>query len=185
MDVIENELCPFCNNNTLTLTEDSIDIPFFGVCYVFSMSCSSCHYRKSDIEAEENREPAKHEITIEGDEDLKIRVVRSSEGLITIGKLGSIEPGENAEGFVSNIEGLLERFKKIVDGYKISPEDMEEASEEDIANHEKAREMLKKLNRVLMGSDKITISIEDQTGNSAIISDKTKITKLKPAKGKK
>jgi C4-type Zn-finger protein len=36
-----------------------------------------------------------------------------------------------------------------------------------------------------MGSDKITISIEDPSGNSAIISDKTKITPLKPAKKSK
>jgi zinc finger protein len=183
MDVIEGELCPFCQNKTLTLTEDEVDVPFFGKCYVFSMSCTSCKYNKADIESEETREPTKHEFVVQGDDDLKVRVIRSSEGLITIGKFGSIEPGENAEGFISNIEGVLARFKKVVEGQKLGPAELEEASEEEVANHEKARDLVKKLNRILMGSDKITISIEDPTGNSAIISEKTKITALK--KGKK
>lgn len=182
MEVLEGEQCPFCHQSTLTLTEDEADIPFFGLCHIFTMSCSNCHYRKADVEADEEKEGAKHEIVVEGDEDLKVRVVRSSEGLITIGKLGSIEPGENAEGFVSNVEGVLERFKKVVEGYKLSPEEQEEASEEDVKAHEQARDILKKLNRVLMGSDKITLAIEDPTGNSAIISEKTKVTKYKAKK---
>ena len=179
METIDGEMCPFCSKQTLTLAEDEIDIPFFGLCHVFSMSCSSCGYRKADVEADEQKDPTKCEFIVNGDEDLKVRVVRSSEGTITIGKLGSIEPGEAAEGFISNIEGVLERFKKVVEHHKLSPEMMDEASEEEIAAHEQAREILKKLNKVLMGSDKITISIDDPTGNSAIISDKTKITKLK------
>lgn len=179
MERIEGELCPFCNNKTLTLSEDDTDVPFFGRCYIFSMSCSTCKYNKADIEAEETHEPSKHEIVVEGDADLNVRVIRSSEGLIRIGKLGSIEPGESAEGFISNIQGVLERFKKVVENQKLSPADLDEASEEEVAAHEAARDMVKKLNRVLMGSDKITISIEDPSGNSAIISEKTKVTKLK------
>lgn len=185
MDVLEGEQCPFCNNKTLTLTEDTVDVPFFGQCYVFSMSCSSCKYSKADLEAEETREPTKHELIVENDEDLNARVIRSSEGLITVGRFGSIEPGENAEGFISNIQGVLERFKKVVEGQKMAPADLEEATEEEQAAHEKARDVIKKLNRVLMGSDKITITIEDPTGNSAIISEKTKVSALKTKKGKK
>ncbi len=185
MESISGEECPFSHEHTLTLTEEDVEVPFFGVCYVFSMNCSSCKYRKSDIEAEEEKEPSKHEFVINGDEDLKVRVVRSSEGTIKIGTLGSIEPGDGAEGFISNTEGVLERFKKVVEGLKVAPEMMDEASEEELANHEKAKDMLKKINRVLMGSDKITLTIEDPTGNSAIISEKTKITPLKASKAKK
>ena len=54
METIDGELCPFCNNKTLTLTETSRDIPFFGVCHIFSMDCSSCKYHKADVEAEAN-----------------------------------------------------------------------------------------------------------------------------------
>jgi zinc finger protein len=182
MEVLEGELCPFCSNNTLTLTEDEVDVPYFGRCYVFSMSCSSCKYSKADIEAEESREGSKHAFVVDGDDALKVRVIRSSEGLITIGKLGSIEPGESAEGFISNVEGVLERFKKVVEAQKLTPEMLEEASDEEVAAHETARDIIKKLNRVLMGSEKLTITIEDPSGNSAIISEKTTITPLKPAK---
>jgi zinc finger protein len=182
METITGETCPFCNEKTLTLSEDDVDVPFFGMCYIFSMNCSSCKYNKADIEAEEEKPPAKHEFVVNGDEDLKVRVIRSSEGLIKIGTLGSIEPGESAEGFISNTEGVLNRFKKVVEMQRLTPEQAEEATEEEVAMSDKARDVIKKLNRILMGSDKITISIEDPTGNSAIISDKTKITPLKVKK---
>lgn len=183
MEVLEGETCPFCNAATLTLTEDDVDVPFFGRCYVFSMSCTTCKYSKADIEAEETREPSKYELIVSGDEDLNVRVVRSSEALVKIGTFGSIEPGENAEGFITNVQGVLEKFKRIVESQKLKPEDIDDASEEDLATHDKAKEAIKKLNRVLMGSDKMTLTIEDPSGNSAIISEKTKITPLKPAKG--
>lgn len=179
MEVVEGEQCPYCHCKTLTLTEDEVDVPFFGMCYVFSMSCSNCKYSKADVEAQEERAPSKHEFTVQSDEDLNVRVVRSSEGTITIGKYGSIEPGEGAEGFVSNVQGVIERFKRVVESRKLKPEELEDASEEDVAAHEKARDVVKKLSRVLMGSDKLTLTIEDPTGNSAIVSDKTKVTPLK------
>jgi len=162
--------------------EDEMDIPFFGKTYLFSMTCSSCHYHKADVEAEEQKEPTKQEFTVADDKDLNVRVVRSSEGIVTFGKLGSMEPGENAEGFVTNIEGLLTRFKKVVEGLRLTPEEAEEASEEDVEASDKAREIIKKLTKVLVGHDKLTITIEDPSGNSAIISEKTKVTPLKPVK---
>jgi len=43
----------------------------------------------------------------------------------------------------------------------------------------KAIKMLKKINRVLWGQDKLKLIIEDPTGNSAIISDKAIVSKPK------
>ena len=42
----------------------------------------------------------------------------------------------------------------------------------------KAKNMLKKLNRTMWGQEKLKIIIEDPSGNSAIISDKAKKSKL-------
>jgi len=48
-EVIDGEQCPFCNEKTLSLTETPRDIPYFGVCHIFSMTCSSCKYHKADV----------------------------------------------------------------------------------------------------------------------------------------
>jgi zinc finger protein len=102
---------------------------------------------------------------------MKIRVVRSSEGTIKIPRIGSIEPGAAANGYVTNVEGVLTRIKDQLEHLK---EDSEE--EEDVKN--KARSMIKKINRVIWGQESIKLVVEDPTGNSAIVSDKAVKTKL-------
>ena len=172
MEKIEKELCPFCNNKTLTLIEDQIDIPYFGRCYLFSMSCSSCNYNKSDVESEERKEPTRYTFEVKDKKDLSVRVVKSSEATIKVPELKmSVTPGPASEGYISNIEGVLERFKKIIE------------SERDIAEDDetriKAKNLLKKLWKVMLGEVPVKIIIEDPSGNSAIISKDAKIEKLK------
>ncbi len=88
-----------------------------------------------------------------------------------IPRIGSIEPGENAEGFVSNVEGVLQRFQKQVEHLRDSADD--------IKDRKKAKNLLKKIQKVLWGEESITISIKDKSGNSAIVSDKAKVEKVK------
>jgi len=171
-DVIENETCPFCHKKTLTLMEDTMDIPYFGKIFLMSMNCSNCNFNKSDVESEEFRDPCKLTFTIESEEDLKVRVVKGSEANINIPQLKmSVESGPNSNGYVSNIEGLLSRFKHILE------EQRDNADEDDV--RKKAKSLLKRLWKVECGDEPLKIIIEDQTGNSAIISDKTIVEKLK------
>jgi C4-type Zn-finger protein len=51
-ETVEGETCPFCHQKTLTLMEARREIPFFGVCYLFSMNCSNCKYHKADVESQ-------------------------------------------------------------------------------------------------------------------------------------
>ena len=53
-----------------------------------------------------------------------------------------------------------------------------------VTNHDKEVpfKLLKKVNRILWGSEKCKFIIEDPSGNSAIISDKAKKDKLKVKK---
>ncbi|MEM3126718.1 MAG: ZPR1 zinc finger domain-containing protein [Candidatus Woesearchaeota archaeon] len=163
--------CPICNKNTLTLTETTTEVPFFGKCYLFSMNCSSCNYHKADVESEEKKDPTRYELEISSEDDMKIRVVRSSEGTIKIPHMITIEAGPNAEGFISNIEGILERVQKIIEQARDSAEDD--------ADKTKAKNMLKKLTRIKWGQEKAKLIIEDPSGNSAIISDKAIKSKIK------
>ncbi len=172
MDKLEKQPCPVCHKKTLNLTEDQIDIPYFGKTYIFSMSCSNCKYSKSDVEAEERKEPCRITFTIEKEGDMKIRVVKSSEANVKIPQLRmSMESGPASDGFISNIEGLLSRFEKVIEDEK------ELAEEDEIKKH--AKNLLKKIRKVKWGEMPLKIIIEDISGNSAIISDKAVVEKLK------
>jgi zinc finger protein len=71
---------------------------------------------------------------------------------------------------VSNVEGILQRMKEQIE--KLRDE------EEDEEIQKKAKNMLKKLGRVMWGQESLKMTIEDPTGNSAIISDKAVKGKL-------
>lgn len=167
---ITGEPCPFCHEKTLTLTEAEREIPYFGRCYIFSMDCSSCKYHKADVESEEENLPVKYTLEVESEDDLSIRVVKSSNATVKIPFIGNIEPGEASNGYITNVEGILNRMKNQIEQLRDVEEDKDAI--------QKAKNMLKKLNRVLMGHDKLKIIIEDPSGNSAIISEKAKKAKL-------
>ena len=171
MSKLENQDCPFCKEKTLTLIEEEMDIPYFGKTYIFSMSCSSCKYNKADVEAVEQKEPCRYTFEVTNKKDLNVRVVKSSEATVKIPQLKmSVEP-INSEGYVSNIEGVLHRFKEILEKERDEAEDNEE--------RKKVKNLLKKLWKVELGEQPLKIIIEDPSGNSAIISEKAVVEKLK------
>jgi zinc finger protein len=170
--IIKGEECPVCRKKTLALMEADHDVPFFGKCYLFSMSCSSCHYHKADVEAEEQHEPVRYSLDINSEADMKIRVVRSSAATIKIPHMVTIEGGENSNGFITNVEGVLERVKKVIEFAR------DNADEDDEETTKKAKNQLKKLLRITWGQEPAKLIIEDPTGNSAIISEKAVKGKL-------
>lgn len=175
VETINGETCPVCLEKKLTLTEDEMEIPFFGKTFVFSMHCEACSFHKSDIEAAEMKDPCKLTFNIEKEEDMNVRVVKSSEATIRVPQLRmTVSPGPASEGFISNIEGILNRFEKVI-------EDEKENSEED-ETKTTAKNLLKKIRKVKWGEMPLKIVIEDPSGNSAIISDRTQIEKLKAEK---
>jgi len=105
-----------------------------------------------------------------GEEDLNKRVVRSSTGYIKIPEWGfEVRPGPASEGYISNVEGVLNRLEdslkmllKWVDGEE----------------KRKGEEILKKIEDVKRGKENITLIIEDPLGHSAIIGDGVKEEKL-------
>lgn len=173
-DQLTGEQCPFCNEKTLTLTEAVRDVPFFGVCHLFSMDCENCKYHKADVEAEGSSEPARYEVAIESEEDLKIRVIKSSNATVKVPYVGDIEPGEASNGYITNVEGILNRIKDQVEHLKAAAEEPEE--------EKKCKNLLKKMTRILWGQEKAMLILEDPSGNSAIISPKAKKSPLKAKK---
>ena len=175
MEKLENQPCPVCHKKTLVLSEEEMDIPYFGKTYLFSMACTTCKYSKSDVEAEETKEPCRITFEVQKEEDMKVRVVKSSEGSIKIPQLRmSVESGPASDGYISNIEGLLTRFEKIIE------DERDIAEDDDVKTH--AKNLLKKIRKVKWGEMPIKVIIEDPTGNSAIISDRAVVEKMKTKK---
>jgi zinc finger protein len=170
-EVITGEPCAFCHQKTLTLMDSEMDVPFFGKCYLFSMDCSSCGYHKADVEAEEEHDPVRYTLEISDEKDMRIRVVKSANATVKIPHVGSIEPGDASNGYITNVEGVLNRIKKQIE---VIRDDAEE--EED---RKKAKNLLKKMTKIMWGQEKGKLIIEDPSGNSAIISDKAVKEKMK------
>ncbi len=170
MDTLEKQPCPVCGKKTCTLMEDDQDIPYFGKVFIFSMTCTECGFHKADVEPAERHEPTKFTLVVETEEDMEIRLVKSGEASIKIPYVVDITPGPSSEGYVTNIEGLLMKIKNRISA---SVE-----AEEDKDKKKAGWKLIKKLNKVMMGRDKLKIILEDPSGNSAIISDKAVKKKL-------
>ena len=160
----EQHPCPLCHEKTLILTEREVEVPFFGKLYLFSMTCNSCKYHKADVEAIDQKEPVKYEFEILKEDDMKVRVVKSSEATVKVPHISTITPGPASQGYITNIEGILNRIKYQIETLRDTAEDEEDKK--------KAKNMLKKLTRIMWGQEKQKIIIEDPSGNSAIISDR-------------
>ena len=137
-----------------------------------TMTCSSCHFHKSDVEAEERKDPVKITFTVEDKKDLNVRVIKSSEATIKIPQMKmDVRSSIASSGYLSNVEGVLVRFKKIIESERDNSED------DDVKKH--AKNLLKKLWKVELGDEKLKIIIEDPSGNSAIVSEKAERQVLK------
>ncbi|MEA3378776.1 MAG: ZPR1 zinc finger domain-containing protein [Nanoarchaeota archaeon] len=175
MDKLENQPCPICGEKKCTLLEEEIDIPFFGKTFAFGMDCSACGFHMSDVEAADEKDPVKITFVVENKNDLKARVVKSAKATLSIPTLRvKISPGSGSEGYVSNIEGVLKRLKIVVEKQR------DAADDKDVKK--KAKNLLKKIWKIECGDMPMKIIIEDLSGNSAIISEKAEVIKLKKKK---
>jgi len=155
--------CPYCNTGIEYIYQTE-NIPYFSDILIISALCGSCGYRYVDTQLLKDNEPVRYEVQIDAPEDLAIRVVRSMSASLEIPELGvRIDPGPACQGFVSNIEGVLDRIEQIVRGALIWGDEKEQ---------ENARTLLNKIDCVKNGSLSITLILEDRCGNSAIITDK-------------
>ncbi len=172
MDELKNQPCPVCGKKKATLMEKEIDVPYFGKTFVFSICCEDCGFSKADIEAVEEKDPVKVTFETTSEEDMKVRVVKSSNALVKVPTLRmSMEPGEGSDGFISNVEGVIEKFEKVIEEQRDNTDDP--------SVKKSAKNLLKKIRKIKFGDLPMKIVIEDPSGNSAIISDKAEVSKIK------
>ena len=149
------------------------NIPYFGQVMETLMRCEGCNFKHADVMYLGERTPMRYEFCVSSRDDMKVRVVRSSAGAIKVPELGvSIEPGPASEGFVSNVEGVLDRIEGAV---RLA---LREASGE---KRRRGEEVLEKIRAVRDGKLKTRLIVMDPLGHSAIVNERARKRKLKRA----
>jgi len=165
--------CPVCGAQSLTEKETKYEVDYFGPVLLTTIICANCGFKHSDVICLNVQNPSSISASIEEPKDLKMPVVRSSDATIQIPELGVlITPGPMAEGFVSNVEGVLERVEQVTRMLVRDPK-----------RRGRAERFLQKIKEARDGRTKFTLVIKDPLGNSAIIAkDERKIKKRKLTK---
>ena len=154
--------CPVCGGkNTATYTTQTHELAYFGEVVESTIQCEKCGFRHNDILATEQKDPAKHSLIITK-KSLDSRVVRSQSATVSLPEIGiKVEPGPKSEGYISNVEGVLIRFR--------------DATERalnmftDEVSQKNGKKVLENINKVLNGEMETLLLIEDPFGQSKIM----------------
>ncbi|MGC8936670.1 MAG: ZPR1 zinc finger domain-containing protein [Candidatus Methanomethylicaceae archaeon] len=160
-EIVYKAVCASCGEESLDVKEAYVKVPCFGNMLILSMLCSRCGYRVFDTLALEYRGPSKIEYSVRSVRDLSARVIRSTTSTILIPELGlELRPGPRSEAFITNIEGVLDRFLAIA-------EQLYRGSEGNV--RERAKRALERIKLAMDGKIQFRIIIDDEAGNSAIV----------------
>lgn len=163
--------CPVCfvEGKAKSIMRE-LEIPHFGKVLETTIQCPECGFRHSDIIALEQNDPAKYVIEI-NKSNLTVRVVRSQSATVSIPEVGiKVEPGPKSEGYVTNVEGMLNRFE---DAVKKALNLFDSAE-----SQENAKNTLKKIQDLKEGNGTATLIILDPFGQSNIVSDSAEILEI-------
>ena len=163
--------CPVCKGkDTLEMTSKTENIPYFGEIMESTLLCRECGYKHSDTICLEQKEPVKYTLEINKN-NINARVVKSQTATLSIPELGlKVEPGPKSQGYVSNVEGVLNRFESAV------ATALNWAEEKKIQGN--ALKILEKIEYLKAGEGATTLVLEDPFGHSAILDVDAKNRKL-------
>ncbi len=159
--------CQQCSTEGITMLTSSSEIPYFGEYTQITLCCDNCGWKHTDFIPSEGVLPGFWSLEIDESDKLDARVVRSSSCTVRIPEVEiEVFPGSSSSGFITNIEGLINRFidaiGTIVRGANGDPDDDGE---------EEALALLEKLDNVKSGLESVTIELLDPRGRSQIVHD--------------
>ena len=159
--------CPYCNTEIEYIYQTE-NIPYFSDILIISAICPSCGYRYVDTQLLKNADPVRYEMLVKTRDDLDVRVVRSMTASLEIPELGvRIDPGPACEGFVTNVEGVLDRIANAIRAA---------IRDGDVVEQENGRVLLEKIESIKAGGMPVTLIIQDPMGNSALVSNNAQKT---------
>ena len=108
--------CPVCaSTGNVKMIAHIDEIPYFGEHTQVTIMCHDCGWRQTDFIPAEGKKAGGWTMVIEDEEQLRARVVRSSSCTVCIPELDlEVNPGTSSTGYVSNVEGVLNRFQEII-----------------------------------------------------------------------
>lgn len=167
MESIIEQSCPICDSlDGLKLFVHISEIPYFGEHTQMTMMCDSCGWKNTDFIPAEGKKAGSWTMKINNIEHMGVRVVRSSSCTVRIEEIGlEVEPGGNSSGYITNIEGLLNRFRDIVEMI------LRQAKRDNEENVEKCLLLLEEISEIKKGNKEIEIVLLDPMGHSQILHD--------------
>ncbi len=169
--------CPICNSeNGLILNVHTSEIPYFGEHTEMTIICNECGWRNTDFIPSEGKKPSLWSLVIDNSEFMTTRVVRSSSCTVRIVELGlEVEPGDNATGYISNVEGVLNRFSDAIAMIQRSAiRDGEEGKEK----VESCQELIDRISKIKNGEEPVELMLLDPNGHSQILHESATSTDL-------
>ncbi|MHA1754422.1 MAG: ZPR1 zinc finger domain-containing protein [Candidatus Odinarchaeia archaeon] len=154
--------CPVCKKGDLKINTSRVDIPYYGPVILLALKCEKCGFKTTDIFLEKINPPTRYKAKIKTIKDQEIKVIKSSTAFISSPELGvKMEPGIASQGYITNVEGILLKFKDFTE--------MVKGWTDDESKKNRCDQVLKKIDLVLKGEVEITLILEDPYGNSLLI----------------
>jgi len=170
-EVALESACPMCGAQPLLMRSLRLDIPYFGDALQTTVLCRECGFRHADVIHTELGAPTRNTLRVRRAEDVNARVVRSSSCTIRIPEVGAVmEPGPQSEAFISNVEGVLGRFRDIL-GFLVRNAESDRRRAE-------ARASLRAVDEMVEGRRPFTVILDDPFGNSGILHDEAEVRPL-------
>jgi zinc finger protein len=169
--------CPICGKNSMKISIYTYDMPMIGPVIFVVGKCSECGYKFVDIKTWEAKGDQKIEFKVEDEKDLNTLVLRSATATLEIPEIqAELAPGPASHGFLTTVEGVLQRFKDVLEYLcKDAPDEKEK---------QECEKRLQALKEMLEGKRKFTVIIRDPEGYSKIASEKAKEEIRKPEEKK-
>jgi len=165
--------CPVCGGLGHVKMITHIDeIPYFGEHTQVTLMCDACSWRQTDFIPAEGKKAGAWALFIDHPDKLTSRVVRASSCTVRIPELDlAVNPGSNATGYVSNVEGVLKRFLDIINMVQrdlMAAEDAEDANtQQQLAQLINMSAILTQLNEP--DAAPVTVELLDPHGHSMIL----------------
>ena len=173
--------CPICSiEGEVKMIAHIDEIPYFGEHTQVTVLCNSCGWRQTDFIPAEGKKSGAWKLIIDNPEKLLARVVRSSSCTVKIEELDLVvNPGGNSTGYVSNVEGVMNRFVDVInmvlrdvqnEALQHAAEGIDEGIEETTQAIDKLETMLRTIESLKKDdSEPITLELLDPNGHSMII----------------
>jgi zinc finger protein len=166
MGINYNLRCPCCDAESMMTADREYHVENFGSVLLNVTTCQKCGHKHSDVLMLTKGEPIAIKTQINSVEDLKMRVIKSGTATVIIPEFGAaITPGPYSDGYISNVEGILQRVEDALT-FMLSSAKGDRLK--------KGKRILKKIRLAREMKPHFTLIIKDPFGNSALVSTNPK-----------